>query len=102
RAYVTDNGASSVSVIDTLTNTVLPDTVTVGTDPWGVAVGAVPGTATATCTTGSLTGGGVEITGPFPSNFTNRPVTGNTWETSATNPTTRTNTLTPQAACGTA
>lgn len=37
--YVANNNDDSVSIIDTLTNTVI-DTLTVGSAPWGVAVGA--------------------------------------------------------------
>ena len=37
--YVANNNDDTVSIIDTLTNTVI-DTVTVGSAPWGIAVGA--------------------------------------------------------------
>jgi YVTN family beta-propeller protein len=38
RAYVADEGASSVSVIDTSTNTVIGSPITVGSGPFGVAL----------------------------------------------------------------
>jgi YVTN family beta-propeller protein len=38
RAYVTNNGSGSVSVIDTTTNVTVGDPITVGSWPWGVAV----------------------------------------------------------------
>ncbi|MFD4144646.1 YncE family protein, partial [Streptomyces sp. NPDC058572] len=95
RVYVTRDGTpGTVSVIDTLTNTLIPPHVTVaptGDFPAGVAVVAVPGTATAQCPGSDfLTGGGFEITGPFPNYFNSKPVINDTWQISGTNPTTQT------------
>ena len=44
-AYVTNYGSGTVSVIDTSTNAVIA-TVTVGTDPYGVALNGPPLTVT--------------------------------------------------------
>ncbi|MFO7400720.1 MAG: hypothetical protein C0P63_015225, partial [Actinomycetales bacterium] len=52
RAYVTDFGAGTVSVIDTATNTVIA-TVPVGTQPFGVAVTA-GGTRAYVCNVDSM------------------------------------------------
>src|SRR5262249_57232572 len=37
-AYITNSGDNTVSVIDTATNTVVGSPITVGIEPWGVAV----------------------------------------------------------------
>jgi YVTN family beta-propeller protein len=37
-AYITNEGSGTVSVIDTATNTVVGGPITVGSDPFGVAV----------------------------------------------------------------
>ncbi|MFD4144703.1 YncE family protein, partial [Streptomyces sp. NPDC058572] len=85
RAYTGNFVSDNVSVIDTLTNTRVPP-VTVaptGDGPTAVAVAAVPGTATAQCPPGTaLTGGGFEITGPFPNYFNSKPVINDTWQIS--------------------
>ncbi|MFD4144101.1 beta-propeller fold lactonase family protein [Streptomyces sp. NPDC058572] len=106
RVYTTDTGTplhpDTVTAIDTLTETVIDTFPTNALFPTSMAVAAVPGTATAQCPDATvLTGGGFEITGPFPNYFNSKPVINDTWQISGTNPTTQTNTLTPQAVCGT-
>ncbi|MFD4144117.1 YncE family protein [Streptomyces sp. NPDC058572] len=97
-AYVTNAGGSpNLAAIDTVLLSVT-DTVPVS-NPFGVAVGAVPGTTTASCPGGKfMTGGGAELTGPEPSYFSSKPVN-DTWEVSLTNPTNQDITVRPYAVC---
>ncbi|MFD4144482.1 beta-propeller fold lactonase family protein [Streptomyces sp. NPDC058572] len=106
RVYTTDTNTNpgTFTAIDTLTETVIGIFPTNARFPSSMAVAAVPGTATAQCPPGpgtALTGGGFEITGPFPNYFNSKPVVNDTWQISGTNPTPQTNTLTSQAVCGT-
>ncbi|MFD5430337.1 YncE family protein, partial [Streptomyces sp. NPDC127084] len=101
RVFVTNFGSDSVSVIDTASNTVTA-TIPVGNAPYGVAVGvfvAIPASSEAECPNGSvITGGGHEINGPLPSNFTSKPV-GDAWQVSLVNESDEPITFTPYAVC---
>ncbi|MFD4144582.1 beta-propeller fold lactonase family protein [Streptomyces sp. NPDC058572] len=100
-AYVTNLNTNNMAVIDTVLLSVT-DTVPGVITPFGVAVGAVPGTGSVPCPGDMVvTGGGAEITGPEPSNFVSKPADepDNAWEVSLTNPTNQDITIRPYALC---